>query len=150
MVLSRFVAYPSGFSLDVTVVPPDNTPLPNMQAGVQKGREKEAVDQGWRFGIGMADGSKVTVDGYRPSAGAHKMNFRELADTPTPPEPIILPRGSSGGHNRWDVSYWVTPLPTPGPLQIAVQWEEAGLKETVYTMDAQVILDAAATSTPVW
>lgn len=78
------------------------------------------------------------------------MNWRELADTEAPPQPIILPGGSSGHPNRWDATYWVAPLPPPGPVEVAVRWEEAGLPETIYTIEARLILDAAANSRAIW
>ncbi len=140
VVLSRLVAYPSGFSLDVSIVSRAGAELPNLQARFRPdGTDRDAIERGWRFGIGTADGSKVTVNGGRPPEALRKLNFQELADTEVPPHPIILPGGSGGRKGRWDVSYWVAPLPPPGPVELATRWEEAGLPENVYPVDANVI-----------
>lgn len=67
--LSRLVAYPSGFSMDIVIAAREDNMLPNLQVSFRPGHgDREAVERGWRFGIGMADGSKVTIEGGRHPA----------------------------------------------------------------------------------
>ncbi len=48
------------------------------------------------------------------------------------------------------MTYWVYPLPPPGPLAFVREWPALGLFETLVEIDAQPILDAAARSVQIW
>ena len=50
----------------------------------------------------------------------------------------------------WDGSYWLHPLPPPGPLVLGCRWADRGIPETLVEIDPAPLLAAAATSTPVW
>ena len=88
-----------------------------------------------RFGVGFADGRKVAGDrrfgGPSPTGDAE----REIA---------LSPRNGTGGRRRWTQTYWLWPLPPPGPLTFAISWPSEGIGETLVEVDAGPIRAAAA------
>lgn len=71
-------------------------------------------------------------------------------DTPADPGPIMLNSGASGGTRRHDVTYWVWPLPPPGPLTFVCQWPATGIAESRISLDAQLVLDASTHASQLW
>ncbi len=63
---------------------------------------------------------------------------------------VLMQGGGSGGERRYDLTYWVYPLPPPGRLAFICEWPGLGLAETRVEIDAQPILDAAARSVQIW
>jgi hypothetical protein len=94
-----------------------------------------------RIGVGFSDGRR-TATGDRAGLAW---------DPTTPPDgSILIPRGGGGGGHRWDMGMWLWPLPPPGELVVAVQWDERGVPETLHTLDAGVVLEAAARAEHLW
>jgi hypothetical protein len=63
---------------------------------------------------------------------------------------LIVPHG--GGGSAWAVQqrYWVSAIPSPGPMTLHVAWDEAGLPETRVQIDAGPIVSACDAAEPVW
>jgi hypothetical protein len=104
-------------------------------------RRREWIpDEVLRFGVQLSDGSKATtVDAPRwPGAG----------EEATPP--VLTPHGGGGGGARWDMSFWLWPLPPPGPLAFVVEWPSEGISETRVEVDADVLRDAAGRAEKLW
>jgi hypothetical protein len=102
-------------------------------------------DELLRFGVGLADGRRVTnMDGY------------PYVPEELPPDQPVLTEG--GGHDSeggrlgrgafWDLDQAVQPLPPPGPLAFVCAWPSRGIPETRVEIDAGLILDAAAAAVP--
>ena len=60
-----------------------------------------------------------------------------------PPGPLLWPGGGGGGGDRWDQSYWLWPLPPPGPVAFVVEWPSEGIELTRHELDAAPILEAS-------
>jgi len=48
------------------------------------------------------------------------------------------------------MSYWLWPLPPPGPLTWVASWAEVGSTETTVEVDASVLEEAAASAEQLW
>ncbi len=88
------------------------------------------------LGLLFSDGSVATNLGWRPET--------------EPTGPVLISTGGGGGGRRYDMDYWVWPLPPPGPVTFVCQWPSHGIGESRAEIDAQLILDAAARSTRLW
>jgi hypothetical protein len=90
----------------------------------------------FQLSLQLSDGRTV-VDG-RPSGDAE------------PAGPILMPRGGGGTSHSQLQRWWAWPLPPSGPLDVICQWPAYGISETRVRIDAQLILDAARQSIPLW
>ncbi len=105
-------------------------------------RRAEGDSDGWRFGVQLSDGGKATTLG---------VNFRGLFGLERPPEePVLLPRGGSGGARAWLQEFWLWPLPPEGPLRLACAWPAVGIAETVHEVDTAPIRAAAQRAVVLW
>jgi hypothetical protein len=97
-------------------------------------------DEILRFGIQLSDGSKATtVDHHRWPGPDERVSG-----------PMLTPHGGGGGGGRWDMSFWLWPLPPTGPLAFVVEWPSEGILETRVEIDASLLRDAAARSEELW
>jgi len=95
-------------------------------------------NEGLRFGVEFADGSKVThLDPPHPPG-----------ETPT--TPVLWQRGGGGDRREHALNLWLWPLPPPGPIGFVVMWPREGIPETRHDLDAAILLDAAARVTELW
>ena len=141
--VSGLVGFPGGFLFTVTVV---------LRSEDRRGHLfQSAFDRGWpvgdespgpeflRVGVQFADGAAVTnLGGAWPPPGAE------------PAGPLLQHDGGGGGGRRYDMSYWVWPLPPPGPLTFVCEWPSHGIGETRAEIDARLIHDAAARAVELW
>jgi hypothetical protein len=103
-------------------------------------RDLGAARRSFRFGMQLADGSKVISDhgGRRPD------------DDAEPEGPILRPFLGGGGPRSHFSRWWAWPLPPAGPLEFVCEWPTFGIAETRADIDAQLILDAAQRSIRLW
>ncbi len=94
-----------------------------------------------RFGVELADGRKATVFDPHPFPG-------EGEDAPM--GPVLTQRGGGGGGRRYDMRFWLWPLPPPGPLAFVIEWPEQGIELTRQTVDTAPILEAATRAEELW
>jgi hypothetical protein len=64
--------------------------------------------------------------------------------------PILHQRGGGGTSHAQLLRWWSWPLPPAGPLEFACQWPAYGISDGRASLDAQLILDAARQSSPIW
>jgi hypothetical protein len=127
-------AYSNGFEIFVTrLIRPDalgfdEDPVPGAPGGML------AALQPFQFSLQLADGRTVTSG--RPHHGDAQ-----------PTEPILRSRGGGGTSHYLLTRWWAWPLPPSGPLEFICQ---LGTGEERVGIDAQLILDAAQRSVPVW
>lgn len=98
-------------------------------------------DDALRFGVQFADGRKAT------NLDATHWELHGNAD---PEGPMLTPRGGGGGGGTWDMSHWLWPLPSPGPLTFVIEWTGRGIALTRTEVDAGEILAAAERAEVLW
>ena len=92
------------------------------------------------FGVEYADGRRCANLAVRPDPNA---------DGPQD-QPRLRPGGGGGGENVASASWFLCPLPPPGALRIYCAWPSAGIAETVTSIDADRILEAASRVRELW
>jgi hypothetical protein len=68
----------------------------------------------------------------------------------TPAGPILRSFMGGGGPRSFFSRWWAWPLPPAGPMEFVCEWPTYGIAETRAGLDAQLILDAARRSIPLW
>src|SRR5262249_19142822 len=94
-----------------------------------------------RLGAEYADGSTATIL-ERPCLGG--------GPDERPPGPVLMPRGGGGGGRRWDVSFWLWPLPAADPFALVVEWPARGIALTRVALEAEPLREAAARAEELW
>jgi hypothetical protein len=101
--------------------------------------ELEPNEESLHFGLQFADGRKVANTGRAPGpAGSVATQL------------LLRPINFGGGIYHQKRSYWVWPLPPPGPLAFVCEWRVFDIQEQRAEVEAQLILDAAQHSMEVW
>jgi hypothetical protein len=139
-------AYPTGFEFDLVARLRAMTPEDGPRAGRFLVVSPDEITDGklpprfLRFGLEFSDGRKVTnLPRTRPEP---------FADPGV--GPILWGRDGSGSNSAWRQSYWVWPLPPPGPLKFVCAWPAFGIPESTASVDGAVVIDAATRATVVW
>lgn len=104
------------------------------------GPEPRVAPRSFRFGLRLADGTKVIGQHGGP---------RSAGDA-EPDGPILRTYMAGGGPRSSFWRWWAWPLPPAGPLEFVGEWPGNGIPETRTTIDAQLILDASGRSLRLW
>ncbi|MEU8663090.1 hypothetical protein [Actinoplanes philippinensis] len=132
LALTGLVGYPNGFAFTIAAVLRERDRLGRMAQHVYPDGFAEPLPPEFlRVGVRFADGRAVTnLAGY-PRDGA------------TPGRPVLLPDRGGGGGRRYDMGFWVWPLPPAGPLTFYVAWPHHHIDETGADVDAGLLHEAA-------
>jgi hypothetical protein len=136
-------AYPTGFKVFLTtrLNPVSRETLPGRRRDffmLQRLHETELPDELLRFGVQLADGRKAT-------------NLAPMLDYDEEPAgPTLTQRGGGGSGTAWNQSFWVWPLPPPGPLEFVCEWPAFDIPECRAAIDAALVLDAAKRAETLW
>jgi hypothetical protein len=134
--LNAFHVYPAGFAVDIFVVAREGSELdPFFHRPDRRARTEGQIAPGLlRLGFSFADGSKVASTSVDP---------RATGEDGAPASPVMRPRGGRGQEDEWSQTFWVWPLPPPGPMEFVSEWPAAGLPLTRTELDAAAIIAAA-------
>ena len=140
LLVSGVHVYPTGvlFHLPLLMRERINDPMPFMPFHP---RGQELGDEVLRLGAQFADGSKATnLDRpFYPPEGDER-----------PPGPVLTPNGGGGGDRRWDVSFWLWPLPREDPFALVVEWPARGVELTRHDVAVAPLVEAAARCEELW
>lgn len=172
IVVSRIVAYPNGFTISLTILPrpgcqlPDSRPQPEvgdsasdgfgsglnmtLRPAGSDGLEGSVKDRGFVFSVRFSDGSTGTAAETERLLRFWSETVGSIAALEVPPEPFVRSQGYGISPTRHQFDYWVAPLPPPGPLILAIDWTAATLEHEEFTLDANVVLAAAARASRIW
>ena len=133
-------AYSAGFEIFVTArFRPRAGGMPGPGDRMPGGPEPRVAPRSFRFGLQLADGTKVIGErGPGPAGGAE------------PDGPVLRTFMGGGGPRSHFWRWWAWPLPPAGPLEFVCEWPGNGIPETRTAIDAQLILDAAGRSIRLW
>jgi hypothetical protein len=92
-----------------------------------------------RFGVQFPDGSKAT----------NLDPFPEESGDDAPKSPVLFGHPNGFGR-RVELSYWVWPLPAPGPVAFVFEWPSERIPETIIQVEAETIRSAATKARSVW
>lgn len=129
-------AFSDGLVLDVCVLFADEQRAEDVAWSLQDFNRSPG-----RFGLGV-----IFADGRKAVAGGK--DAPEVARNGETPSLVLL--GGASTPLGWSGAYWLWPLPAPGPLVIGCRWPDRGVSETLVQVDPAPLLDAAASSRPVW
>jgi hypothetical protein len=128
---------PHGLEFTITLVGRRAEPEPSAMGPLFDG----ALDGAPRFGVGFADGRRaVSGEAHHPPS--------PTGDAAT--EIVLWPRGGSGSRRRWARTFWLWPLPPPGPLTLALTWPAEGIDERLVELDSAPLRAAAARAVELW
>lgn len=135
--LNSLQVYPAGFEVVVHVVAREGFGLDPFSYRPDREAERGGrIPPGrLRLGFALADGSKASNTFARRSGRAEEAE---------PSAPLMTIRGGRGQEDEWSQTYWVWPLPPPGPLEFVSEWPAADLPLTRAALDSAAILAAAA------
>lgn len=145
VVLTSVIAHSTGFGFDVAVrlrrAPAGEHDLFQQVAGHVRSPDSLLL------GVEYADGRRGSVvDGDRswpPDPAGHEGHGGEEAVT-------LVSSGGSGGGRTYDQTWWVHPLPPPGPVLLVLRWDAQGLAETAVEVDGSLIAAAGARAEELW
>ncbi|MBM9465999.1 hypothetical protein [Nakamurella leprariae] len=103
----------------------------------RRGPGRDPDDHLW-IGVKLPDGRTATNAGFR---------FPEDADDDTP---VLTRLGGSGDGTTMSLSYLLTPMPPPGPIELVLAWPAGDIAERWITLDGQALADAAARLVVLW
>lgn len=94
------------------------------------------------LGLEYADGRRAsTLDDRRLRGPRPELDDRQL---------VLTQEGGGGGDQSVDQRYWVSPLPSAGPVTFVLAWAAFGMPESRTVVDGSAILAAAERSQPLW
>ena len=125
------LAFPSGLSFDMHAVATGARAAPFL--GLGNGSDP-------RVGVLLGDGRKVPT---RPLRDLRPFLRR-------PDEPVLRWVRAGGSDRRSQASFWLWPLPPPGPLTFVCAWAEEGVEETRGSVDSERIRAAAGLAVEAW
>ena len=140
--ISAIAAYARGFNVTVQAIAARRPSRGRLYDPLQwlEVPPGELADELIRFGIELADGTKLTNVGL--------MAFDDETDTLA--EAGMFPGAGGGGDRDWETEFWVWPLPPQGPLAFVCEWPAMGIPETRHEIDARLVRDAAERSRSLW
>ena len=152
VILTGCVAFTAGFSLCLGIrrkEEPEWVRNPPMR-GRPPGRlsDEMSLDLAVRF----SDGREASMSGRGLSSPVLDWYraWHDGENPPTPPGPIIGPSSGGGGGKRWDMNYWIYPLPPDGPMTITCKWPAGGVPDAVVEVDGSAIRRAGLSSEKLW
>ncbi|MEV4197904.1 hypothetical protein [Micromonospora globbae] len=141
--VSSLLAFPTGFQCTLVAVLRrerfGRAFDPTLQRELWRLRDEPLPEEFLRFGVQFPDGRVATNLARGP--------FPQVT---LPAGPVLLPDSGSGSDRRYDMSFWVWPLPPAGQVTFVCQWPIFGIPESRATVDAQLILDAAGRAIDLW
>jgi hypothetical protein len=138
--LTGLLAYSTGWAATVCVrlrTMPDPSKMHRLSRAIGGG--PFAADEAVLLGIEYSDGQSAA----NVQTGPRSQDAAEDAL-------LIRAGGGGGGGRSYDVRFWVTPLPPPGPVRIICAWPAMGIDETRTEFDAGLLLTAAQSATTLW
>jgi hypothetical protein len=112
-----------------------------ISAHVHPGMEVPLEDR-LLLGIEYADGRRAST--------LHDIRMEGPSAVPDGDQLVLAQQGGGGGELSVDQTFWVAPLPPPGPLTVVLTWPGFGMAESRTVLDGAAIRAAASHSQVLW
>ena len=152
IVLTDCVAYTSGFFLGVGIRK-KHEPEPVRFPGARGFSPPRPSDEmSLEVGVRFSDGRETARagPGQSDAVSSWYRAWSEGQDPQAPDGPIIAMGSGGGGGKRWDMRYWVWPLPPDGPVTITCNWPAGGIPGGAVEVDGSAIRRAGRSSENLW
>jgi hypothetical protein len=145
------VAFSTGFEFTITVRTRREMRPEDMGFGPPAPYGPDRSEKELRVGVQFADG-RMGFTGNHPGPDfMAQWKLHAEGGAPDPADgPIISPRSGGGGGKRYDMRYFVWPLPPQGNVTFVCEWPAVGLAPAAHDVDATPIRQAGAASTKIW
>lgn len=149
-----FEAYPNGFSVYVQCrlrrePEPAAAALRNPLIRPRRRPEEAPEHPGLRWGLEYPDGRRGATTQLWLAA-APSENGQGALDDDLVYFQITGSKWLEDGNRRWQLPFWVHPLPPAGRCRLHVSWESAGLAESVIEFDGSPLRAAADRAVTLW
>ena len=134
-------AFSTGMSIDIAVrLRHSDTSPDGLDADLFGHRRRGASGAGMLLGIAYPDGRS-----------ASNVDQRRCPEPSTPADqPMLFNQSGRAGGRTHDMTYWLTPAPTPGDLTIIFAWPSRGIAESHTVIPAEVIDEAMTRIVELW
>ena len=135
-------AYPTGFEFTVTLrkASVDLNDHPEWWLAARRIDEQEISDRFCRLEVIFSDGLRVS----------NANEFSGVSVGEAPPEAGIRSWGGIGHHRRWVKTYWVWPMPPPGPVTFISEWPAEEIPATETSIEGGSLIAAARAAQVLW
>ena len=143
--------FASGFQISLVLLTreqdPFNDPFGQRAMAQLAAKGGDLPDDLFRVGVQYPDGRKATSLDHLSRMIDRAKDFDWEAE---PSEPVMVPSGGGGG-GRWQMDYWVWPVPpVSGDLNMVIEWPAKGIELTQAAIPASAVVAACEASKPVW
>jgi hypothetical protein len=121
--LGAMLIYPSGIHMRVDIT--DTAAARGDLSGCVARELFSGVEGAFEVEIEDADGGRAIAAPPR--------------DQPPDGTPVLALQEAGGSPGIEEVSYWLSPLPPPGPLAIIISWKRRGIPRTTTHIDAELL-----------
>lgn len=137
-------AWPEGLEFDLVVVTAAGAVARNEYGGLDIAFDlRQPEDHEIAFELGVTASGRETSN-----TSTATWPGRELASD----ELLVLPQQGGGGGGEeggyWRLTWWLTPLPTAGPVEFWCRWKRGEILRSGATIDGGVLANAAAQAAP--
>jgi hypothetical protein len=103
------------------------------------------------LGIEFADGRRcANIPREHPPPRWRRWRAKWKAGATSADQPALWSSGSGGSFRSAYATWYLSALPPPGDLRIICAWPAAGVPETITTLSADAILEAASHARELW
>ena len=151
--ITHCVAYSTGFQLGIGIRRRDEPARPEFRIrGMPPPRPTTPPEMSLELGIRFADGRRSDHSGHGPPEEfmSYYRDLQEGRKPELPPGPVIAGWGGGGGGKRWDMEYWVWPLPPDGPMTVTCEWPLGDLPASSQELDGGAIRRAGESNEKLW
>jgi hypothetical protein len=138
-ILNRFRVWPTGIQC-----------ILSMRVGAATGRERLPMPRFLPDLINATPASTALTVEYADGATGTSTQHPGLRDRGPGDDDVILIASGTGTNGWFEITYWISPLPPPGPVAFRLLWPAIALTGFEAYVDAEPLRSAATEAIPLW
>jgi hypothetical protein len=143
--VESFRAWTQGLEFDLCVATAPDAVARNDYGGLAIEFDRRSEKKADLFELGISTGGQETSNASAATWPGRHMEPTEL---------MLQPQNGGGGDAEnggyWRITWWLTPLPTTGPVEFWCRWEGGGIARSSATINATTLTRAASDASPLW